>query len=225
MIIQARSLARRFQRRWAYAHIDLDLHEQERLLLIGANGSGKTTLLRTLATLLPPSQGSLSIFGIDVSKPEKIRSQIGFVSHDSGLYTDLSALENLRVYDSLIGGQHSKTELESMLEKVGLENRSEPVHTYSAGMKKRASIALMLLKKPKLILLDEPFTALDPKGVEELANLFLSLNASIVLASHQVESASKMCTRAMLLENGLIRWQGESSKAWKAWRTAQRQSS
>lgn len=224
MIIKANSLARRFQRRWAYAHIDLELCAGERLLLIGANGSGKTTLLRTLATLLPPSQGSLEIFGIDVSKAEKIRPRIGFVSHDSGLYTDLSALENLKVYSSLIGTGHKQTELEEILEKVGLENRKEPVFTYSAGMKKRASIAIMLLKKPEIVLLDEPFTALDPKGVEELANLFLTLQATIVIASHQVESASKMCTRAMLLENGLIRWKGEADKAWKAWRTAQRQS-
>ena len=224
MIISAKSLARRFQRRWAYAHIDLELCAGERLLLIGANGSGKTTLLRTLATLLPPSQGTLEIFGMDVSKADLIRPKIGFVSHDSGLYTDLSALENLRVYASLMGTTHSSAELEGVLEKVGLENRRDPVHTYSAGMKKRASIAIMLLKKPELILLDEPFTALDPKGVEELAALFLSLEATVVIASHQVESASKMCTRAMLLENGLIRWKGEAQNAWKAWRTAQRQS-
>jgi len=224
MIIEAKSLARRFQQRWAYAHIDLELQQGERLLLIGANGSGKTTLLRSLATLLPPSQGELSIFGVDIRNPRTIRPRIGFVSHDSGLYSDLSALENLQVYSSLMAKTYKQKELEEMIEQVGLELRNEPVHTYSAGMKKRASIALLLLKKPELILLDEPFSALDPKGVEELSELFLQLGSTIVIASHQVESAAHICTRAILLENGLIRWKGEANNAWKAWRTAQRSS-
>lgn len=225
MIIQAKSLARRFQRRWAYAHIDMSLQKGDRLLLIGANGSGKTTLLRSFATLLPPSRGELLIFGHNVQRPQSIRHRIGFVSHHSGLYTDLSALENLRVYASLMGKHFSSTELEKMLVDVGLENRPEPVHTYSAGMRKRASIALLLLKKPELILLDEPFSALDPKGVEQLSSLFISMGATIVIASHQVESAAKICTRAMLLEDGVRRWEGEADQAWKAWRAAQRHSS
>jgi len=224
MIVQAKSLARRFQQRWAYAHIDLELRKGERLLLIGANGSGKTTLLRSFATLLPPSQGELSLFGIDVRKPKEIRKRIGFVSHQTGLYTDLSALENLKVYASLMGKSFKKIELEEMIAQVGLELRSDPVHTYSAGMKKRASIALLLLKKPELILLDEPFSALDPKGVEELSALFIQLGTTLVIASHQVESAAHICNRSILLENGLIRWSGDAKNAWKAWRTAQRNS-
>ncbi|MAA78314.1 MAG: hypothetical protein CL916_03570, partial [Deltaproteobacteria bacterium] len=155
MIIEAKSLARRFQRRWAYAHIDLSLDAGERLLIIGANGSGKTTLLRSFATLLLPSKGELLLFGENIQRPQKIRHRIGFVSHHTGLYTDLSALENLRVYASLMGKRYAKIGLEEILEQVGLENRPDPVHTYSAGMKKRASIALLLLKKPELILLDE----------------------------------------------------------------------
>jgi heme ABC exporter ATP-binding subunit CcmA len=224
MIIQAKSLARRFQRRWAYAHINLELVAGERLLLIGANGSGKTTLLRSFATLLPPSKGELLLFGKSVQHPTEIRKRIGFVSHHSGLYTDLSALENLQVYASLMGLRFTRAELEHMLDSVGLEIRTEPIHTYSAGMKKRASIALLLLKKPELILLDEPFSALDPKGVEELSSLFLSLGSTLVIASHQVESAANICTRAILLEDGLTRWEGDSCDAWKAWRAAQRQS-
>lgn len=224
MIIEAKSLARRFQRRWAYAHIDLSLAAGERLLLIGANGSGKTTLLRSFATLLPPSKGELMLFGQSVFKPKLIRHKIGFVSHQSGLYTDLSALENLRVYANLMGKRYTTNELETILGQVGLVHRPDPIHTYSAGMKKRASIALLLLKKPELVLLDEPFSALDPKGVEQISSLFVSLGATIVIASHQVESAAQICTRAMLLEDGVRRWEGSADNAWKAWRAAQRQS-
>ena len=116
MIIEAKSLARRFQRRWAYAHIDLSLEQGERLLLIGANGSGKTTLLRSFATLLPPSKGELLLFGHHVKNPQAIRHRIGLVSHHSGLYTDLSAMENLKVYSSLMSSNHTIAELEEILE-------------------------------------------------------------------------------------------------------------
>ena len=88
-------------------------------------------------------------------------------------------------------------------------------------MKKRVSIALLLLKNPELVLLDEPFSALDPKGVEEIGALITSLDATVVMSSHQVEAASKLCTRALLLEGGVVRWEGEAKSAWKAWRLAQ----
>ena len=222
MIVRAQSLARRFQRRWAYAHIDLSIEKGERLLLIGANGSGKTTLLRSLATLLPPSRGELYLFDVPFEHSMKIRHRIGFVSHSSGLYLDLSARDNLRVYAAMMGVDKTTKELENILEQVGLELRNEPVRFYSAGMKKRVSIALLLLKNPELVLLDEPFSALDPKGVEEIGTLLTSLDATVVMSSHQVETASTLCTRALLLEDGVIRWEGEASSAWKAWRLAQR---
>ena len=211
MIIHAQSLARRFHRRWAYAHIDLSLHEGERLLLIGANGSGKTTLLRSFATLLPPSRGLLQIFGVPFEKTDQIRHRIGFVSHSSGLYLDLSAMDNLRIYASMMGSYKTTAELYEILAQVGLEVRHDPVRSYSVGMTKRVSIAMLLLKKPELILLDEPFSALDPKGVEEIGALLASLKATIVMSSHQVEAASSLCTRAILLEDGLLRWEGEAA--------------
>jgi len=221
-VVSTKNLSRRFGRRWAYARIDLELQKGERLLLIGANGSGKTTLLRSIATLLPPSLGEMTIFGLDPSKEEdQIRRRIGWLSHRTGLYEDLSAVENLRTFAPLFGKNISIKEAEERVREVGLELRPEPVKAYSAGMRKRAAVALLRLKEPELLLLDEPFSALDPKGIDDIARLFQSMAATQIIVSHQVERAAQLCNRCLLLENGLQRWDGPASKAWDAWRKAQ----
>ena len=222
-ILTTTNLSRRFGKRWAYARIDLQLEAGEKLLLIGANGSGKTTLLRTCATLLPQSLGELQLFGGNPwNSLDTTRSKIGFLSHKTGLYEDLSALENLLVFSRLMGKKITREEACNYLEMVGLEIRTEAIKTYSAGMRKRASIALLQLKNPELILLDEPFSALDPSGIDEISSLLVSSNAAMIIVSHQVERAAVLCDRCVLLEDGLIRWQGNADKAWDAWRASQK---
>ena len=221
-VLSTTNLSRRFGKRWAYARIDLQLRAGEKLLLIGANGSGKTTLLRSIATLLPPSLGELQIFGLDPWKNrDSVRRRIGFLSHRTGLYEDLSAVENLMVFSRLMDKVLSQKEAAAIVDSVGLEVRTDPLKTYSAGMRKRASVALLRLKDPELILLDEPFSALDPAGIEEISSLLSEMNKTMILVSHQIERASALCERCVLLENGLMRWQGTADKAWDAWRASQ----
>jgi heme exporter protein A len=223
-VVYTNNLSRRFGRRWAYARVDLTLEAGEKLLLIGANGSGKTTLLRTLSTLLTPTLGELQLFGKTIRSShdvEQVRRRIGLLSHNTGLYEDLSISENLRVFARLFGASEERAFLRTHIEAVGLDDRSEPIRTYSAGMRKRASVALLRLKDPDLILLDEPFSALDPTGIDEIAALLTDLPATQILVSHQVERAAQLCDRCMLLESGLTRWEGPASKAWDAWRKSQ----
>ena len=159
-VVNANNLSRRFGRRWAYARIDMRLEAGEKVLLIGANGSGKTTLLRTFSTLLSPSLGNLELFGQSVTAGrnlDAVRRRIGMLSHQTGLYEDLSILDNLKVFAKLFGRPTDESSLNTHIEAVGLDGRSEPIRTYSAGMRKRASVALLRLKDPELILLDEPF--------------------------------------------------------------------
>lgn len=227
-VVKASNLSRRFGRRWAYARVDLHLGAGEKVLLIGANGSGKTTLLRTFSTLLSPSLGTLELFGQRVDSGrnlDSVRRRIGMLSHQTGLYEDLSIVDNLKVFAKLFGKPTDMTSLILHIEAVGLDGRSEPIRTYSAGMRKRASVALLRLKDPDLILLDEPFSALDPTGIDEIAALLNELPATQILVSHQVERAAQLCDRCVLLESGLIRWQGPASKAWDAWRKAQQDAS
>lgn len=227
-VVNANNLSRRFGRRWAYARIDMRLEAGEKVLLIGANGSGKTTLLRTFSTLLSPSLGNLELFGQSVTAGrnlDAVRRRIGMLSHQTGLYEDLSILDNLKVFAKLFGRPTDEISLNTHIEAVGLDGRSEPIRTYSAGMRKRASVALLRLKDPELILLDEPFSALDPTGIDEVATLLQALPATQILVSHQVERAAQLCDRCILLESGLIRWQGPANKAWDAWRKAQQDAS
>lgn len=213
--VETRDLCRRFGRRWALAHLDLSVAPGERLLVVGANGSGKTTLLSLLSTLLAPSQGALHIDGVDVSRePERVRGMVGMVSHSPGLYEDLSGRDNLMVQARMLG---CPVDL-GLLARVGLEDRPDPVRNYSAGMRKRLSFALLLLKGPRLTLLDEPFAQLDPSGMDQVARLIREIPGTVVVASHQVVRASALCDRALVLERGLPRWQGPASQAWDAWR-------
>jgi len=221
-ILSAANLSRRFGKRWAYARINLQLQAGEKLLLIGANGSGKTTLLRSIATLLPPTLGELTIFGKDPKKElDFVRQRIGFLSHRPGLYEDLSAVENLQVFARLMNKNITKEQAENFVSSVGLEIRAEPIKAYSAGMRKRASLSLLLLKEPELIVLDEPFSALDPTGIDEISELLSNMPVAMILVSHQVERAAALCDRCILLEDGLLRWQGPADKAWNAWRASQ----
>lgn len=223
-VIHAQDLSRRFGRRWAYARVNLTVEQGQRLLLIGANGSGKTTLLRSLATLLIPSRGELRLFGMDPRQQRTaIRRRLGFFSHNIGLYEDLSAVDNLAVQARLAGQDASRNAMVAALEQVGLEDRPDPIRRYSAGMRRRVALASMLLKSPELILLDEPFSALDPAGMAQMSDIIRTLPGTVVVTSHQVERAAALCDRAVLLQGGVMRWQGQAEQAWAAWRASQRE--
>jgi len=216
-VIEARGLARRFGRRWAFARVDLTVRPGERVLLAGANGSGKTTLLRVLSTVLPPSAGSLGLFGQDaVAELGPVRARLSLLTHQLGLYEDLSGADNLRVMADLAG---KTADVPALLERVGLERRPEPIRTYSAGMRKRLGLALVRLQQPELVLLDEPFAALDPSGMDEVVRLIGELEGTVLLASHQLARAARVCTRAVLLEAGQICWQGDADQVVQAWAT------
>ena len=166
-VIQTKGLARRFGSRWAYARIDFEVLQGERFLLLGANGSGKTTLLRTLATLLTPSMGTLQLFESS-HHPSVHRSKIGYLSHHTGLYEDISFKKTYEYLDPLWDCRSLMMRyiftLTALVWIIVL-TRYVPIQV---GMRKRASIAVALLKKPDLLLLDEPFAALDPRGVEDI---------------------------------------------------------
>lgn len=198
-------LSRRFGARWAVARASFELPRGEALMLTGHNGSGKTTLLRCLATALKPHVGSAHWDGADVwVERQSCRTRISLYSHASALYEDLSGPDNLALWAKL-GGHEPR--IEARLAEVGLEHRNEPVRTYSAGMKRRLALARALLKDPELLLLDEPFAALDPEGralVLDLAQARKASGTTLVLATHLPEAAASLCDRRIHLESGQI---------------------
>ena len=212
--LRARGLGRRFGRDWALAHVDLDVAPGETMVLAGANGSGKTTLLRLAAGLYRPSRGAIEVFGLDPQRERlECRRALSMVSHQAYLYDRLTALETLRIWARLLGRPAADADLMPLLASVGLDRRPRlQVAGFSAGMRKRLTLLRTRLEQPRLLLLDEPFSALDVEGkrqVEEWIHDAREAGAAVVMASHAVRRASRLCDRAVLLERGQIVWRGD----------------
>jgi ABC-type multidrug transport system ATPase subunit len=156
-VIRAQGLEKRYGRKRVLHGVDLSVARDELLLVTGPNGSGKTTLLRLCAGLALPSRGTLE-FDVD-------RSQLGYLGHESLLYRELSALENLDLYGRLYRVPERRERIGMLLERFGLwEVRAERVGAYSRGMTQRLALCRVLLHDPTLVVLDEPYTALDEEG-------------------------------------------------------------
>ena len=201
--IALHNLGKRYGATWALRGLRCELSPGEVLLLTGHNGSGKTTLLRMLCTAVTPSTGGGTIFGQDLRRErDAIRRTTALVSHASYLYEDLTARENLE----LVARATRRTGTEACLDRVGLSARAdERVRGFSAGMRKRLSLARALLKAPSLLLLDEPFGELDPQGMALVETLIGELRASgttLVLATHWVEQGERLSTQRLHLERG-----------------------
>ncbi len=217
LAVRTLGLGRRCGRHWALAHVDLAVEPGEILLLAGPNGSGKTTLLRLLAGLYRPSAGSLAIFGLDPAKERlACRRALTLVSHDSYLYDRLTAYETLAVWARLLGRPAGEDELVGLLAEVELaERRDLQVKGFSAGMRKRLTLLRTRLERPRLVLLDEPFSALDPGGrrmVEGWIERFRDEGIAVLMASHALERTTRIADRALLLERGQIAWQGAAAE-------------
>lgn len=209
--IYARGLSKRYGRSWALADVDLCVEAGRALVVAGRNGSGKSTLLRLLAGSLRPDQGELRIFG-----DERRKGRAALVAHAAFLYETLTGLENLQVVARFLHKPSGRADLEPLLDRVGLAKRGDdPVQSYSAGMRKRLSIARALLQDAPIVLLDEPYGQIDPPGFAWIDALIGQLRAqgkTVVLASHQVERLAGLCDRALLLESGRAVWSGSAAE-------------
>jgi heme exporter protein A len=200
-------VSKRYGRRWALARLSYTLPAGRSLLLTGHNGSGKTTLLRLVATALSPTAGRVEVLGKhSVEAREEVRREVGLLSHASFLYEDLTAEQNLTVFARLLGLPSPREAAGSLLTRVGLTQRSDsPVRQFSAGMRKRLAIARLLMKRPALALLDEPFGELDPAGIHAMEGMIAQLKAegvTVVLATHLVEQGLALCEERLHLQDG-----------------------
>ncbi len=199
-------VSRRYGRRWALVHVELDIPSGTAWMLTGPNGSGKSTLLKCVATAIRAHEGTIRLGGADLWKERaRLRRRIAYFGHDAQLYEGLSAQENLSVWASLLG---VTVDMDPLLTRVGLDpTRHDPMRTFSAGMRRRLALARMRLKAPDLVLLDEPFSALDPDGRElmlEVATELRTGGATVLLATHMPEVARRFCTHHVALESGRV---------------------
>jgi heme exporter protein A len=196
--------------------IDLDIRPGEFVTIVGPNGAGKTTLLRILATLSRPTHGHVSIAGHALPKgADQARRQIGLLSHQPLLYGDLTAEENLRFFGQMYDVPALEARLLELLDKVELiERRSDRARTFSRGMQQRLAIARALLHDPAVVLLDEPFTGLDPHAsdrLEEMLHLLRDGKRTVVMTIHDLERGWAMCDRALVLARGKIVYEARTA--------------
>ena len=180
--------------------------------LLGRNGAGKTTLLRILAGLSRAAKGQVSIFGEDVRK-EATRRRIGVLGHAIGIYDEMTARENLRLFARLYGIDDAEASASRWLERVGLERVADGlVREFSRGMRQRLAVARAFLHDPQVLFLDEPFTSLDDKAIAVLQTVLrqgLSEGRTVVMSTHQLREALELATHVLLVNRGRLAYHGE----------------
>jgi len=199
------NVTRRFGRRWALRGVTLSIGPGEIVGVEGHNGSGKSTLLRILSTAIKPTRGEAHVFGADVVRQATtVRAMVGFLTHYPGMYDDLTAEENLRFACRMLGVDFGS--IPPVLERVGLAREAgEAVRTFSAGMQRRLSLARLLLQRPRLLLLDEPYNNFDPAGlalVNEVVRDVRSGGGAAMIVLHDRHSAGDLLDRIVRLKQG-----------------------
>jgi heme ABC exporter ATP-binding subunit CcmA len=182
------------------------------LALIGRNGAGKTTLLRIIAGFSTAQRGKIKIWGREPREAET-RRQLGFIGHGISVYDELSALENLVLFGKLYGLADPRKSAREWLERTGLERvRNGLVREFSRGMRQRLAVARAFLHDPSVLLLDEPFTALDDRAIAVLQRLMreaLAAGKTIVMSTHQLREALELASHVALLSRGQLAFHGE----------------
>ena len=202
-------LARLFAGSPALAGVSLRVDAGRTIALLGPNGAGKTTLLRLLATAIRPSYGRASVDGYDLDRDAALaRSRVAYLSHATALYDDLSARENLRFAATMLATEDPAARVERALADVGLADRAGGrVRDFSAGMRKRLALGRILLGSASLVLLDEPYAALDADGmdlIDQLLAAWHEVGVTVLVASHTTERLEALLDGRVELVNGLV---------------------
>jgi heme exporter protein A len=207
--IAIQDVAHRFGRRWALRGVSIEVPRGEVLALLGHNGSGKSTLLRVASTVIRPTRGGGTIYGVDlVRHAAAVRSMVALLSTEPGVYGDLSAFENLQFAARMLGHGADPLSLRRALDRVGLgREEHELARNMSSGMQRRLSIARLLLRQPQVLFLDEPYNSLDTAGaglVNDLIRETRNRGGTVVLVAHDIQRAGGLPDRTLMMEDGVL---------------------
>jgi heme exporter protein A len=208
-MIEVSNLGKSFGPRAALAGVDLSIGAGEFVTLMGPNGAGKTTFLRILATLARPTSGTVRVAGLDPARDgTRVRQRIGFLSHRTLLYEDLTAEQNLRFYARMYDLDDGPACVQDLLQRVGLATRRHDlVRTFSRGMQQRLALARAVLHRPQVLLLDEPYTGLDPLAAQALTGLLAELTGegcTTLLTTHDLGRGLEVGRRVVVLARGRL---------------------
>jgi lipooligosaccharide transport system ATP-binding protein len=210
-IIVAQNLIKDYDGLRAVDGVDFAIGQGECFGFLGPNGAGKTTVMRTISCFMPPTAGTVTVFGMDVTRhPGKIKARIGVMPQEINLDPDLSVLENLIVYARYfdIGKRDSVPLARGLLDFVELaEKGGAPIDQLSGGMKHRLLLARALINNPEILILDEPTTGLDPhsrRAVWDKLDHLKFQNTTLLLTTHYMEEAERLCDRVAIMDSGRI---------------------
>lgn len=210
-LLSIRNLAKQYGQHQALRGVSFDVHAGELFGLLGPNGAGKTTLLSIVSCLLEPTSGEALILGHKASTSNRdLRRAIGIVPQELAIYGELNARENLTFFGSLYGvtGSELEKRVDHTLEAIGLKDRAnDRAEHFSGGMKRRLNLGAALIHQPKLVLLDEPTTGVDPQSrnhiFEEVRRL-ADEGVGIVYTSHYIEEVQSLCSRVGIIDHGQL---------------------
>jgi len=219
LMIEAKGLTKHFGDVEALAGLDLAVPSGQVLAILGPNGAGKTTFIRTIATLTQPTSGSLMVHGIDVeARPKQVRRVIGLAGQYAAVEGAMTGRENLRMIARLFGHDRkaARAAADSVLEQLGLEDAGDRlVRTYSGGMQRRLDLGASLVGSPRLLLLDEPTTGLDPRSRNELWVAIESLSArgtDVLLTTQYLDEADRLADTIAIIDHGKLVDSGTSNE-------------
>ena len=216
-VLEARALVREYGPVVAVSEVDLSLGEGEFLTIFGPNGAGKSSLLGMLGGAMRPTRGEVLIRGETLEYADTgWRHKVGILSHRGFLYARLTAEENLRFYGRLFGLSDLDRRIPERLERVGLTNRATfQARQLSHGMRQRLSLARALLHDPDVVLLDEPYTGLDPSAAAVLRGVLTELRdgrRTVIMVTHNLTQGLELATRAAIQVAGRFAWEGSGSQ-------------
>ena len=214
-MIKVRRLVKSFGIHPVLRGVELDVPRGEFLTLLGPNGAGKTTLLRILATLSRPTSGEVRVGGWPLPEAAaRVRPHLGLISHQTLLYGELTATENLRFFARIYHLGAAEGRIQEVLEAVGLVGRQHDlVESFSRGMQQRLAIARAILHEPEVMLLDEPYTGLDQSAaamLDELLRSVATAGRTVVMTTHDLARGLASCDQVAILSRGKIAFQGRS---------------
>ena len=216
-ILSLEHITKRFGYRYVLNDISFSIETGEFVTLIGNNGAGKSTLLRIISTLSKPTHGRITFNGTNQKESlREWRQKIGIISHENRLYGDLSSVDNLRVFGTLYSVEDLESNTYQVLQKTDLLHVARlPVGNFSSGMKKRLMIARLMLCKPEILILDEPFTGLDQHSNQWFQNyltVFHQQGGTVIMVTHQLELGLKLATRVLVLHKQSIQHDNSASE-------------